>query len=300
MIQPAMHACRVHSWQTLAVVLAAAVALLLPGFVVFSAAAARDTAEGWLASFNPVIYLSAGATHAQTEALRIEMTEWSAVEHVRVRKGADAVKDLETRLGAERVRELGVTASMMPSSFVLVPSSPVTGHIELVSVVSGLEARDIVDSVSVPDASAVRILSVLSLLGFIGSLLGVLGMAVFTVVIAEYLIRLQDAEQAQNDVLLMFGAQGRSLRKPSIVRGVILGLWSGGLATITLMVALAIWQSVMSAVLGGSASLVHAWPVAVMPLAFGPVIGVLAGFWVSAPERRSTDLVPRLLTAYGV
>jgi len=188
----------------------------------------------------------------------------------------------------------------MPASFVLVPSTPVTGHIELISLTAGLEARDTVDAVSVPDATAVRILSILSLLGFIGALLGVLGLAVFTVVIGEYLIRLQRAEQAQNDVLLMFGAQGRSLRKPSIIRGVVLGLWSGGLATFTLMVALAIWQSVITSVLGGSASLVHAWPVAVVPLCVGPLIGVLAGFWVSTPERRPTELVPRLLTAYGV
>lgn len=300
MIQPPMQACHARRWQTFAAVLAASVALLLPGFVAFSVAAAQDTATGWLESFHPVVYLKADSTQAEIDALKTEIKEWPAVGEIRSRKGADAVKDLEARLGAERVRELGVTSSMLPPSIVIVPETPVAGHVDLIARVAGLEAREAVETVNVPDSTAVRILSILSLLGLLGAGLGLLGLLVYGVVIAEYLSRLQREEQAQNDVLLMFGAHSTSIRKPALVRGVFLGVYSGGLATVALMTVLAIWQGVANAALGSGVTLVHAWPVAVLPLVVGPVVGLLAGFWISAPRRRSTQMVPRLLTAYGV
>ena len=300
MIQPAMHACRKSPWQTLAVVLAASVSLLLPGFIAFSAAAARDTAAGWIESFNPVIYFKSSADAQTVGAVKTEIEEWAPVGEVRLRKGADAVKDLEKRLGPERVRELGITGAMLPSSLVIVPSTPVIGHIDLVARVAGLEARDAVDAVGIPDATAMRVLSILSLLAALGAGLGLLGLFVHVVILGEFLARLQRAEQPQNAVLMMFGAHGRSVRKPTIIRGGALGLWSGGIATVTLLGALAIWQGVVSASFGSSISLVTAWPVAIVPLLVGSLTGVCAGFFVSTPSRRPTALVPRLLSAYGV
>lgn len=300
MIQPAMHACRTRPWQTFSVVLAAAVALLLPGFVAFFAAAGHDTATAWLEDYHPVVYFTATADAEQVEAVRAEISSWQSVGEVRLRRGADAVKDLERRLGAERVRELGVTSNMLPMSIVVVPSTPVAGHIDLVSRVAGLEVREEIDAVNIPDAMAMRVLLVLSVLGILGCILGVLGLVIQTIVLGEYLARLQRFEQAQNDVLLMFGAHGRSVRNPTIVRGGMLGLWSGGLATVTLLTALAIWQAVASASFGSSAGLVSAWPVAMLPLVVGSLMGLSIGSWISAPGRRPTALVPRLLTAYGV
>lgn len=300
MIQPAMQICREKRWETLSMLVSASLALFLPMLLVVLMLAGRDAAQGWLVGYNPVIYLNYDVSEEAVSALALEVEGWSTVETVKVRKPSDALKDLEGRLGVSQVRELGVSSSMLPASIVVEPSAAVVGHIDLVSRIVALEARMEVHSVQVPDSAALRVLSMTAMILTFAAILGLLGLIAFGLIMGEFLYRLQVSERNQNDVLAIFGASGAMLRRPTLLRGMVLGAWVGGLTAIGLSFSLVMIQGMLHAMMGVSLAMLGVWPLVAVPLLLGPMFGLGLAVLLTKPSRRPTQLVPRLLNAYGV
>ncbi|MBA2664857.1 MAG: hypothetical protein H0U74_21390 [Bradymonadaceae bacterium] len=282
MLRPALHTfydCKLH---TGVVTVLLAIALVAPGTLALFAACSHSAANQWLSSYQPIVYLAPGTAAEAAQKLVDELTDWSTVAAVTQRTPAEALKQLRERLGNDHVRELGITEAMLPQSLILRPAIPVAGHIDLVSRVAGLEARMEVASIDVPSSGALKTLSIVRWAA-IGAalLLGLLGL-IASYVIIGFLRALQRNEQEELAVLEIFGAEDLVLRRPSIVRGLAVGLWGGVGASIVLGTALLTWQADVALALG-QMSVSSLWGALIVaaPMAIGPLIGLLAGMSVA-------------------
>jgi len=300
MIQSPLELCRRLRWQTLSVVVACSLALMLPGLIGVVAMASQEASQRWLENYHPVVYLNYDITQESLDALTQEVEGWSSVESVHVRRPADARKDLEARLGTEAIQELGVSASMLPTSLVIKPGQAVIGHIDLVSRVASLDARMEVEAVRIPDSMALRVLSLTGVFLSFSFVLGLLSLFAFVLILGEFLVRLLEYEKDQNDVLTMFGATGTVLRRPTLIRGVAIGAWSGALTSFVLVFTLVMVQGLLHSALGVTSAMLGAWPFALLPLVVGPSVGLALSVGISRPARRPSALVPRLLQSHGV
>lgn len=277
MIRSPLDACRERSWETLAVAFAVVVVLAIPLSIALTSICARSAAEGWLASYTPMIYLEPDAESEAVESLRDEIANWPLVESATVRTAEQAHGDLVARLGEETVTELGVSAEMLPRSISIAPSVPVAGHIDLVSRVSGLEARVEVDTVEVPSSEAMRALEFAGVGLAFGALLALFGLLSAGLLLASYLKRLRALDEESDRVLALFGAYERDLRKPTLWRGVSLGGACGVLVALLGSVGLVSWRVWAPHVVGFDVTLpTIAWPVAAAPLLVVPIVGAIA------------------------
>lgn len=299
MIQSPMQICRERKLETLAVVFALILALLVPGMLGLAALLGGSTASSWLQAYEPIVYLEAGVDDDAAEALRAEVEGWSTVASARIRGPKEAHAALADRLGEETVQGLGVAPGMLPTSLVLEPAAPVAGHIDLVSRVSALEARMEVDAVDVPSSGALRVLVLVGIAWAAAIGLGLLGLLACAVLLFDYLRRLREAEDDLLAVLEVFGASPGSLRRPTIVRGAVLGLWAGAGVSGVLVTSVLLWQSYAPALLGVEAvAAVGAWPLAIAPLLVGPVFGTVVGMAAAGVLHRRRKVAPRALLAY--
>lgn len=280
MIRPASHALKERPYETAAVALLLALTMILPGVMLLAGARVHAHALGWLSAYEPVVYLSPEVGEdrdALTEALRTEVESWSMVDSARVRAPAQALEELRGKLGAERVQQLGLSEAMMPTSVILSPVVPLHGHIELAARVSGLEARDEISAVDVPSADALRLMEAARGAISVALVIAVLMSLVTAILLAAYLQRIRRLESHETELLEMFGASRGALRRPTILRGGFLGITSGLLATVTLLVcqlALSRWAAALT---GVDASATWTWFVVVLPVALTPALGILVG-----------------------
>lgn len=282
MIRPPLEACRERKWETIAVSFAVIVVLAIPLSIGLAAICARSAAADWLRAYTPIVYLQPDVTDQQTQALAREVTGWRFVDKAEVRTPQQAAADLEHRLGKGAVRELGITAPMLPTSIVVHPAVPIAGHIDIVSRVAGLQARQEVDSVEVPSSGAMRAIRYAAFGLGIGALLGLGGLVAALVLLLSFLTRLRETDDEVDRVLALFGARTGALRRPTIIRGLAVGGWCGLIVTFVGCGGLVAWRFWAPAVMGIHLSLPNVvWPVVASPLLIVPLVGFLSGVGAS-------------------
>lgn len=258
------------------------VALVIPVVLALAATTTFSIARQKLDNFRPIIYLTTDASADAAEQLRSEISQWSSVAKVTQRSPADALQQLETRLGPEHIRDLGLTKEMLPNSLILEPTIPLAGHIQLIARVAGLEARMEVDSVEIPSASALKTLRLTGLATAATCFL----LLMFTLsalnALAGFLRTLEHHERHELAILEIFGADDSALRRPSLLRGITIGIWSGIAATTLTGLALIIWQNDLALALGQlKIFTATSFLLLAAPLLIGPILGLLAGLIVT-------------------
>lgn len=282
MIRAPMRACSEHRLETSAVVVTMILALFVPSFLGLVALLSHDAGAAWLEAYRPIVYLEPDASEESVARLAAEMSEWPGVESVEVRQPEDAYAVLDERLGADELDSLGVTASMFPVSLEVIPRYPVAGHVDFVAEVASLEARMEVDAVDVPSSVALRLVSAANLMAMVAGVLGLLALLAAGVALSAYLRRLRELETDLEAVLGIFGAYPHDIRRPTLIRGTVLGLWSGIGVTVLLSATLAIWQAQAPPAIGLEAFISPwTWPLAAIPVLAGPALGAVVG-WLSA------------------
>ena len=266
-----------------------AVALVIPVVLALGATTTFSIARQKLDSYRPIIYHTTDASADAGEQLRDEISQWPTVASVTKRSSADALQQLEKRLGPEHVRSLGLTKEMLPNSLIIEPKIPLAGHIQLISRVAGLEARMEVDSVDIPSASALRTLRLTGIATAATCfLLLMLTLSALTA-LANFLRTLEHHERHELAILELFGADDSALRRPTLIRGIAIGLWSGVAATALVGLSLVIWQADLVLALGQlkifSAT---SFLIVALPLLLGPLLGLLAGIVVTRRKTRSS------------
>lgn len=282
MIHPPLEACRQRKWETIAVAFAVVVVVSIPVSLAVFALCAQSAATQWLASYTPIVYLEPGTTEAQAEALASEISGWSLAESATVRTPQVAHSTLNERLGADLVEQLGITPSMLPMSILVEPSMPVVGHIDLVSRVSGLEARMEVDGVEVPSSDAMQVITVAGAVLALAALFALFGLLAAMVLLLSYLERLRGADADVDRVTALFGAYSSDLRRPTFVRGLAIASGCGMLISVGGAVLLLGWQ-VSSVHLLGAASgpSTTTWGVVALPVLVLPIVGFFAAWFAS-------------------
>ncbi len=266
------------------------VALVIPVVLALAATTTFSIARQKLDSYRPIIYLTTDASADATEQLRNEISQWATVATVTKRSSTDALQQLEKRLGPEHVRSLGLTKEMLPNSLLIEPKIPLAGHIQLISRVAGLEARMEVESVDIPSADALKTLRLTGMATAATSFL--LLMLTFSALnaLANFLRTLEHHERHELAILEIFGADDSALRRPTLIRGITIGLWSGVAATALVGLSLAIWQADLTLALGQlkifSAT---GFLIVALPLFLGPLLGLLAGIIVTRRKDRATN-----------
>lgn len=293
MIRPSTEAFRERPGKTALVVGILAVAMVLPALGIFSASAADRLLRTWLADYRPVVYLtqSTGGTGAEELARRVG--DWPEVDACTVRSPEDAYRSAADRVGEERLGEVGVRSEMFPYSLTVEPAGGVAG-VELVSRLEALETEDRVESVDVPSAKLTDWLSTVGTVRAAATGLFLLMLVLGLAYLGDYLRELRHREHDELRVLERLGAPSGRLRRASIVRGAILGVWAG-LAATTILLAIALyWRTMEANLLGGiPAAAPRTWLVVAAPVVVGPVGGVCAGFWAA---RRSLGEVSQRIS----
>lgn len=264
-----------------------AVALIIPVVLALSATTTFSIARQKLDNYRPIIYLTTDASPEAAKQLQNEISQWNSVANVIQRSPADALQQLETRLGSEHVRDLGLTQEMLPNSLILEPKIPLAGHIQLIARVAGLEARMEVDSVDIPSADALKTLRLTGLATAATCFLLLMLTLSALNALASFLRSLEHHERHELAILELFGADDSALRRPSLIRGITIGLWSGIAATILTALTLVIWQTDLTLALGQlkifSAT---SFLILTAPILVGPILGLAAGIIVTRRKPR--------------
>jgi len=299
MIRPATKVLRDHAAKTSVAVGFFAVAMVLPGIGFLSATTADRLLRRWLADYRPVVYLAPEARGERAGELAGEIRKWDGVSECAVRAPGEAYEETASRLGEERLSKVGARPEMFPYSLVVEPAGGVAG----VGVLSRLEALPTeagVDSVDVPSARVTSWLSAVDTVRWtaLGASVVLFGLAL--VAVADTLREFRHRERAKLRLFEKMGASAGQLRRATLIRGAVIGLWAG-LAAACILLAIALyWRTIEEGLLGGfSAAAPRNWLVVAGPLVVGPVGGVLAGVFVArrspgGPPRRIPGLEPLL------
>jgi len=285
MIRSPLHVCRERKIDTGAAVVAVTLSLLLPSLLLLGGVCARASATAWLEAYRPVVYLQSGTTDADAKALADELSGWASVHGATVRDPADAYASLVDRIGEDRVGDLGLSPDLMPTSIVVEPAMPVAGHIDLTSRITALQIRQEVESVSVPTSSAMNVLSLSGVVLTLAAILALTALLAGGIVSFDYLRRMREVEGEMNALAVLFGAYPSEVRRPTLVRGMVVGAACGVACTLLLVGALVAWRWEAAGVLGIAATIpATAWPLAAAPLLVGPIWGLVVG-WLAAGRR---------------
>lgn len=289
MIRPATELLRQNLGRSAFVVVVAAVAMIVPGAMLFCSGSASQLTHQWIEQFQPVVYLVPQIDRQGTDEVAGDVSGWEAVEAVDVRTPKDAWEQTRERLGEQELSNLGVEPSMFPFSLVVTPAADWGAGVDLIARLEALETRDTVEAVDVPSGRARRLLSWFRWGTILGGLLAVAGLAFAVYQIADYLRRLRRQERSELAVLERFGAEPSSIRRSTWIRGLVLGLWAGVLAFGVLLAVAVGWRGVIGE-LFGSMGIEGYWQwIAIgAPLLVGPLLGVLVGVW-SARTGESSD-----------
>jgi cell division protein FtsX len=283
MIDAPLDACRARRLETAGVALAIVVLLAFPTALALTALCTESAASQWLAEYRPVIYLTADAQPADAEALAQEIETWPLASQAAVRTPSQARGELATRLGHEVVDDLGITQQMLPHSVLVTPKYPVVGHVDLVSRVTGLKARPTVDAVEVPSSDAVGLLTACAVGLGVATLLALFGMLAAFGLLVGFLHRLRASERDLERVLALLGTGQSKLRRPTVIRGVTVGVSSGLLVSASAAAALLAWQLFGLAAVGASVvTPTVAWLVACAPMFIIAALGLFAGIVASS------------------
>ncbi len=290
MLRPPLQCLYDRKRRTILTATMLAVALVIPVALALGATTTFSIARQKLDNYRPIIYLTTDASPEAAELLRDEISKWSTVASVTQRSSADALQQLEKRLGPEHVRSLGLTKEMLPNSLILEPKIPLAGHIQLISRVAGLEARMEVESVDIPSANALKTLRLTGLATAATCFLLLMLTLSALNSLANFLRTLEHHERHELAILELFGADDSVLRRPTLIRGITIGLWSGVSATALVGLSLVIWQTDLTLALGQlkifSAT---SFLIVAFPLLLGPLLGLLAGMIVTRRKIRSSD-----------
>lgn len=282
MIRSATEPLKARPGRTAVILLVFALAMVLPGSLIFASSVSTSIVNQWLADFEPVVYLHPTADQEAADELAAEIEEWSEVETVDVRGPKEGFELAKKRVGKDRLTEVGVDASMFPHSMVIESSSLLTSNVDLVARLTALETRETVDVVDVASDGAKGILVWLDRLFYGGLAMLGLALAVGLYLVGMYLRELRRRERSESALLERFGATPGEIRRVTFLRGVVLGLWSG-IASTGVLLVLALGMRAMDAGLFGSVSgeSVFHWIVVGAPMVVGPLAGGLVGMLVA-------------------
>lgn len=295
MIRPASRALREHPWKTALVAGSFAVAMALPAVAMFSASTADRLLRRWLADYRPVVYLTPDIEEKKAKKFAERVHSWEGVAKCTVRSPNEAYSQAASRLGEKRVGEVGVKPEMFPFSLIVEPTGGVA-DVGVVSRLESLETNEEIDSVDVPSTEVGDWLSALGTFQLVGLVLFALFVGIGVLLVADYLRELRYRERRELRLLERLGAPPNRLRRKSMVRGAILGIWSG-LATSGLLLAIALyWRTIEASLLGGVlAAAPRSWLVVAAPLVVGPAAGAVAGVWAARRSLGETSFdIPEL------
>ncbi len=108
--------------------------------------------------------------------------------------------------------------------------------------------------------------------------------------------RVLEDERRELELLELFGASTLELMRPTMIRGAMLGLWSGGLASALLLAMQLLTQRYAALFAGpGPAYQGLTWVIVISPLLVLPVMGICVGWW-SALQRAHArqDVLPEI------
>jgi len=277
MIEAPIEALRRRRFEAFAICALISISLVLPGLFVIAAGHARAHLTEWLTSYEPIVYVAEGTSAQDVEQLRDELSRWPGVAEVEVRDRKAALEELTASLGPEQVHHLGVTEVMMPTSLHISPSVPLHGHIELVSSAAALETREVVALVDVPDATALNFIALLRVIMLVSLASCVVLLLVSFVMSRSFLLELQRDERRELEILEAFGASRGALLRPTMIRGVLLGVWAGGMASLLLLITQLQVERWAFELTGHDVRLVWTWLVVVAPMVVAPALGALVG-----------------------
>jgi cell division protein FtsX len=281
MIRPSTDAFRERPGRTALVVGTLAVAMVLPALGVFSASTADRLLRQWLADYRPVVYLTEGTSGDGAEQLAGRVEEWPEVDECTVRTPEEAYGSAADRVGEEALGEVGVRSEMFPHSLTVEPAGGVAS-VELVSRLEALETGERVETVDVPSAEVTEWRSAMGTVRVAAIGLFVLSLFFGLAYVGTYLRELRAREYDALRIWERLGAPPEQLRRASLVRGAILGVWAGLVATTILLAIALYWRTMEANLLGGiPAAAPRTWLVVAAPVVIGPVGGVCAGLWAA-------------------
>ena len=281
-----------HRAATAGVVLALAASMWLVAAVGVAVFQIQQGASTWWASFSPVVYLEGGADSEEVERLRTEIEGWSEVSTVTVEGPQKMMARLKEEFGAEEVEAMGVEASMMPTALVVTPRLWRPKEVELVARLEAMEVRRSVVEVEAPApgaldwmergrsvAAGVLIAAAISLMA---SLIG----------FSSFLRHLQYRHRRENHLLEVFGASRWALRRPTLIRSLVLGTTAGAVAAIGFLPWVLTVDGFVEEVVGAgamTATEMALWSVALVALGSG--LGAALGWRCSRPHDVGTGAV---------
>lgn len=288
MLRPPLQRLYDRKSRTILTSLMLAVALIIPATLMLTATSTFDIARQKLDNYRPIIYLTTDVSNDAVQQLQEEISQWPGVANVSRRTPAEAFQQLSTRLGSDHIRDLGLTQAMLPHSLILEPKIPLAGHIQLIARVAGLEARMEVDSVDIPSANALKTLRLTGFATAITSFLLLMLTLSSLTALTNFLRSIEHHERHELAILEAFGADDTALRRPTLIRGLAIGLWSGIAATTCISLALIIWQTDLALALG-QVKIFSITSILILasPLFFGPLLGLLAGIIVTRRKIQS-------------
>lgn len=292
MIQGPLEKCKQQRLLTLCTVFAIALVLLIPvGFSALAVASA-SAVDGYLKAYRPQVFVRADVAQTDVDALMAEVEGWPEVEAVSKLDPQANLDYLRQNLGDDVVNSLGVTRGMMPTGFEVQPVTPLLGHIEVVALVSGLQARQIVDAVHLPSAETQRAMNLASTLLALAFLSALLALLVSGLLMRFYLKALREAESEQDQILEMFGATKQQLGTPTLIRGAIVGFAAGFVTLVVAAVGLSSLHALADVYVGVKLDTMTVW----LCMFATPLIGSFVGTLAALPLSRRNPLATRTKT----
>ncbi len=292
MIQGPLEKCKQQRLLTVCTVFAMALVLLIPvGFSTMAVASASAVDE-YLKAYRPQVFLNADVEQAEVDALMAEVESWPEVEAVSKLDPQANLDYLRQNLGEDVVDSLGVTRGMMPTGFEVKPVTPLLGHVEVIALVSGLEARQIVDAVHLPSAESRRAMGLASTMMALALLSAILALIVSGLLMRWYLKTLREAEASQDQILEMFGATKQQLGTPTLIRGAIIGFGAGVVTFIVAAIGLSSIHAFADVYVGVKLDTMTAW----LCMFATPLIGSFVGTLAALPLSRRNPLAIRTKT----
>lgn len=254
--------------------------------------------QSWWEQFGPAIFLESSVETEEVQSLGEEIESWSQVSSVYVEPPEEVADRLKEAVGRQEFEAMKVDESMMPTVLVVEPVLWRPGEVDLAARLEAMEVRQSVIEVDTPDPEALSWLErgrklvvgavVVVLLGSGGAAIGV----------GSFLRRIQRRQRRENYLLEIFGASPKRLRRPTMVRGMVLGAVAGLMAGVAFL-PWAIWLDGFAAQWAGAEAMTATdsalWSLGLV--AAGWAVGTVVGWRCGRPcaEDSSEGAGPSLL-----
>lgn len=282
MLRPAYFAPLSEPFQTSATALAVACMLLIPFGILLSFFTMRGVTHDYLERYQPIVYLEPTSKDTTVKEVVERLEGISGVDKVTKRTPEEAFRALLQGTNAAPSEEVALTPDMLPLSLVVELTFPMVRGEELFLDLRQLSKLEAVIDIDLPNSKAAEFLHEMMLIVIVAAIGSVLSLLLSYMLLYHRLGAYLDKEEVENTLLYQAGAQSEQLRQPTLVRGLILGIVSGGVVSFVLGLGALVWHDAAPLLLGSSSlPQPSLWLIAMVPTAAAIFLGLVAGAAVS-------------------